>query len=420
MHQPIRAHVEAAVDLDGARDRLCARRGADRVTRFFCATPPPPVRSLRELLAGLGLTPFSGAVRVAFTGNSTAAGLRSVNPLNPRSLVFDGVPKAPASTRQFLAEGFTRGEQVVELVTRDEVTKQLEFFVVVFDQPCNRAGCSLRDLLTERIESGWTRVVPVHASELTNTAVDCLRCHQVDGKRVLRMQEFAAPWMHFFGEDLTESRALAETFLSAHGAEASFGGVPVQRVARGSDPASLSSLVAQESEGTQPNEFRSFPIQLEAQHGERTEWNRIFEEARAGRAIAVPHWSSFVTERRVLDEVAAQYRAALLDETLPVPDVRHLLSHDAEASMSIRATPGATARELVAQQCRSCHHRGLDPSVSRARFDADDFERLPLEVRQRAVQRLRLAADDVLVMPPSVSSTLSDEERDVLEAALLP
>src|SRR5688572_11999120 len=76
---------------------LCAKGYADTVTQVFCAGPtPPPLTSLADLRVLLGLELVPGQNASATGGNpgfavahlSTAVGMRHVNELNPRVVIF--------------------------------------------------------------------------------------------------------------------------------------------------------------------------------------------------------------------------------------------------------------------------------------------------------------------------------------------
>src|SRR5690606_15360220 len=94
-------------------------------------------------------------------------------------------------------------------------------------------GCDLAALLTEEIEHDWTAYSIYDHDDLEPTSFDCLSCHQPgppESKRILRMQELSAPWLHWFPQRFsqhTESdRVLLAQFLEAHGNEQQYGGIP--------------------------------------------------------------------------------------------------------------------------------------------------------------------------------------------------
>ena len=101
---------------------------------------------------------------------------------------------------EFVAAGFTRGEQLVELVALDPATYEYKFYLLRFEQACNRSRCTPEDLLTEKIESGWTGWTLYADRDLEDTALDCLSCHLPFGKgthKLLLMRQVTDPWMHW-------------------------------------------------------------------------------------------------------------------------------------------------------------------------------------------------------------------------------
>lgn len=397
---------------------LCARGNDDRVTRYFCRVPAPAPTSLRALEAGLELLPGSPGVFFALTAHSTALGSRSVNPLNPRAIIFDGMPRDRLSKRRFLAAGFTRGEPVVELVTRDETTQQLRFFVVAFTQPCDARGtCTTADRLTEAAESGWTSTALYEDVDLENTALDCLRCHQPAGpgtRRILRMQELRFPWTHFLAprdQSLTGFE-LSKDFFTAHSSTEQYGGVPSSLILSGSDPNTLSQLIAQEESGEQPNEFPGFSINLEREStGTSPTWDALLTRAASGEVMPVPWWGLRVTEPARQASAAEAYREAVRTQAwAKVPDLRALHTEEVERATGIRPIAHATGREVLTQACAQCHQPARNQQLSRARFDAISLERLPRAVKELAIERMRLLRDDPRHMPPELTNVLTDEE----------
>ena len=398
---------------------LCARGNDDRVTRFFCQTPPPSPQGLVELYRGLGLEPGTPGTFVALTAHSTALGIRSVNALNPRALVFDGLPRDRLSRRRFVAAGFTRGEPIVELVTRDETTQQLRFFVVVTTRPCDEtSSCVLSDRLTEAAESGWTSKTLYEDVDLENTALDCLRCHQPEGPgtpRILRMQELHFPWTHFFAPKTQSVTGfeLVRDFFTAHSTSARYGGVPGELVLGASDPNALSQLVTQEESAAQPNEFPGFTIALERDAtGVSATWDALAAKAASAEAIPVPWWGLRVTELQAQTVVASTFQRAVREDRLAeVPELRALHTEEVERATGIRPLASASGREVLVQACGQWHQSRRNQQLTRARFDALRLDAMSCEERQLAADRMRLPEEDALHMPPGFSVVLTAEEQ---------
>ena len=96
---------------------------------------------------------------------------------------------------------FQRGVQKVELIARDRGRDSRNFYLIAFEQACNRsdAGCGPGDLYTPAVETDWLEVSVVDDEDLANTPSDCRQCHQ-RGRDVptLLMRELNNPWTHFF------------------------------------------------------------------------------------------------------------------------------------------------------------------------------------------------------------------------------
>ena len=188
---------------------VCARSVDNAIRRLFCGATPPVVAGLTDLQNALKLGSAyikdtsqitqGDFASVSITGHSTALSSRSVSAINPRVIAV----RVEAAPVEMLATGFTRGEQVVELVVRDRGDKELRFYLVGFAQACNaqEQGCTPGDLLTPATERDWTEVTLYDEEDLEDTVLDCRECHQPNGPgtpKLLRMQEFEKPWTHWF------------------------------------------------------------------------------------------------------------------------------------------------------------------------------------------------------------------------------
>ena len=210
--------------------RICSRGLNDLVSQAFCGKAMRP-KSLSELYAALGLQ-FSkpegkngepGNPAFALTGHSSALGARFVSSINPQVFVWTG-PNQPTT---FVATGFIRGEQIVEMVGLDPSNDSFEFYLLRFEQTCNaNGGCTNGDLLTGAVESNWTKLSLYNDVDIEDTQFDCLECHQTDGpghKRILRMQERTLPWTHWFSETQPGGKALELDYHTAHPVTEDFG-----------------------------------------------------------------------------------------------------------------------------------------------------------------------------------------------------
>ena len=118
----------------------------------LCDKSTPPISGLDDLYRALRLG-RPGQRLVATTVNSLGLSARTVSSLNPRVLVFDDTSHLSEADEyeQVVAAGFTRGEQLVELVGLDPATYEYNFYLLRFQQACNRTRCTPEDLLTEKI-----------------------------------------------------------------------------------------------------------------------------------------------------------------------------------------------------------------------------------------------------------------------------
>ena len=105
-------------------DRVCGRKRGDAFSKVLCgAGGRPEIRDFAELLELVGLNEQRA---FALTGNSTSLLARNVSALNPRILVFPRVDDDLRRPDAMTAVGFVRGEQLVELVSRDPSSNDLQ------------------------------------------------------------------------------------------------------------------------------------------------------------------------------------------------------------------------------------------------------------------------------------------------------
>lgn len=427
-------------------EAVCARSGQDSIRAVFCSDQPPPA-SLAELQARLHVSSAeivgvdelkSGDLAtLSVSGHSSALSRRSVSAINPRVIAlrlrFTPNPKPDEkSPSRMLAVAFTRGEQFVELVASDDVSKTLSFYLVGFRQACNDqpGGCDLGDLLTEAVETHWTEISLYDETDLANSVLDCAPCHQPDGpgsRKLLRMQELDSPWTHWFSPSTEGGRALVADFAAAHGDE-SVGGMTSQQIQQ-ADPNSLASMVFLDTP-VQPNEFDSTLIEEQVKQsaaalggnqpsdnsipGVSATWRMAFERASRGEAIAVPYYDVKITDADKLAEMTAAYEAYRLGE-LPaaeLPDIRAIFPDDPQrlAEMGIGTLPGLDGAEVLLAACAQCHNERLDQQLSRARFRAD-LQGMDRAEKDAAIARLMLPPEHPLAMPPARLRVLTREAR---------
>lgn len=447
------AHEPLAGYPTGERQRqiLCARPGKNPIKDVFCAAERPTIRSLTDLQRALDLDfradppppPTDGGVpppppadvdptqvntngrvnpQFALNAHSTSLVTRYTSSINPRAVIFR------QTGRNFIAMGFVRGEQFVELITRER-SGNLAFFLVQFRQACNDApsGCTPGDLYTPQVERDWTSYSVYGGEDVRNNVMDCAQCHQPGGpgtRAILRMQEQQFPWTHWMRVASVGGLALIGDYTNAKGDE-SFAGIPGSMLNR-SDPLLLQLLLAFQGFAAQPNEFPTGAIENEVANsafgqpflnntpGKSATWDALYAKNVAGETIQVPYHDVKVTDPAKLATVSRAY-ARFRTGALPkeqVPDLSDVFSSDRKvlAEIGFAPQPGLDGAGLIQQLCTQCHNDKLDQSVSRARFSTD-LSKMSREEKDIAIQRLMLADDDVRAMPPRRFRTVTEEER---------
>jgi hypothetical protein len=413
---------------------LCARQGDDLVRDIFCGSEATPIGNLSDLQRVLGIDPDDIEVDrgASVTGHSTALATRSVSAVNPR-VVFVRIEVATID-QEALALAFVRGEQNVELVVRDRLSRELSFYLVSYAQTCNAEpqGCNPGDLLTPETELGWQDVTLLDEEDLKNTVLDCRQCHQPDGPgtpKILRMQELKQPWTHWFDSRMKGGIALLDDYFAMKGDEA-LAGISALRMS-GTRAAQLETFVRTESgnSGVQPNEFATMRIEEEVSTsapgqprdnsvpGRSAAWRAQYEIAMRGGSINVPYHDVKVTDPLKLAAATAAYQSYLAGDLSKnaLPDFRDIYPDDPQiqAELGFTTEPGLDGAGVLRQACYQCHNPRLDQSLSRAQFTAD-LSMLDRQQRDRAIERLLLPPDDPKAMPPPRLRTLTTEARERL------
>lgn len=397
-----------------SRSDLCARLNQDVIADALCADPRQPIDSVLALRRLLGLAEVGVFTKHAAVTHSTSLFGRHVTPLNPRVIYFRG-NSADGDRSPLTALALTRGAPLIELVARDRATQDLRFYLLRFEPACGD-GCTLAQKITSAAESGWRDVWFAEDSELENTELDCLRCHQPRGPgtpKMLRMNELRRPWTHWMADHLRDETGaeLEADHRGAHHHEAlmnSDGFHP--------DPLALEALLDGEGFSDQPHEFDSLQIE------QRPEvWDGLYAKSVEARAMPVP-----VRPLRATDadrQALAQQRYLEVTKgerpESQLIDTRHLNSVDAERSARVRPSAGASGEQIIVELCGACHNSTLNQNISRARFDVDRLaEQRASGENAVAIGRLELEPTDPLHMPPQMSGELTDDERARAIAAL--
>jgi DNA-binding beta-propeller fold protein YncE/cytochrome c peroxidase len=413
---------------DETYDRVCARAPADAFAKALCETGVrPAIGSLTDLYALAGL----GRERLfALTANSTSLVSMSVSAINPRLIVFPRVGGEGQPLEAMTAVSFVRGEQFVEIVSRDPVTQDLNFYLVAFEQACSytATGCDLASLLSEEIEHAWTEYSVYDQDDLEVTSFDCLSCHRPGGvgtKRILRMQELSSPWMHWFPQRFVQrtdsDRVLGAAFAEAHQPDAQYGGIPLAVITNALDEGSgaqLEALLRAEGFSEQPNPFDA-QIAAEMKSGTSPTWQARFDAHLRGEAIAVPYPLLDVTDPTKRADAVRSYLdvAAGVAPRESLLDVRKVFSSDAEEKLSFVPRPGADGRAVLQQMCARCHDGRGNPSLAKNQFDVLRLDAMSRSAKDHAIERIH--ATDERRMPPWRAGSLTPEAVQAATAELL-
>jgi YVTN family beta-propeller protein len=409
----------------GAYDRICGRGRGDSFATVLCAGGRrPEIRDLRELLELVGLQDRRA---FALTGNSTSLVAMSVSAINPRILIFPRVGGDLKRPDAMTAVGFVRGEPFVELASRDPSTDDINFYLLAFERSCSYAsgGCDLASLLTEEIEHGWTAYSVYDQDDLEPTSFDCKSCHQLGGpgtKRILRMQELASPWMHWFPQRFVQrtdsDRVLGAQFVDAHRDDTQYGGVPVETIANALDDGSgaqLEALVRAEGFGAQPNPFDA-QIAAEMKGGASPTWEARFQTHLAGGAIAVPYPRIDVTDEAKRAAAVRAYQDVVRGAAPrgALPDVRQVFSADAAEKLSFVPQPGAGGAVVLTQMCARCHDGRGNPQLGKNQFNVLKLSEMSRAQKDVAIRRI--SEPGLTRMPPWRVGSLT---ADAIRAATL-
>ncbi len=351
---------------------------------------------------------IAGYLAVALLDHSTSLSGSLVSPINPRAILL-GTPTALA---------FNRGVQSVEIATLDREKFTFNFYLVSFEQACNRAagGCTPGDLYTPSIESNWTHVDVQDAEDLKDTPNDCRQCHQRGLKDpILLMRELEGPWTHFFEPDgdtttfpETTGSQILDDYLSAKGNE-EYAGVPSLLLRQ------TSGFLLEESvTGVQPLVFDGSAIMNErwpyvdggypATPQRSATWYNGYEAFKRGEQLALPYFDPRPTDVAKQATLTAAYQRYRKQEigAAELPDLSDIFSDDPEtrAELGLQTQPGTTPAQALVQACGTCHNDVLDQSISRAHFNIDiaRMSRAELDV---ALARLRLPRTAPNAMPPA-------------------
>lgn len=390
-------------------ERLCSLNRDDDFVRRVCTTERPEITSLKGLIALLGLDENAA---FALTANSTSLVMRSVSAVNPRAVIFPKVVGDDLPPPELNIVSFVRGEPFVEIAARNS-QGDYNFYLMVFERQCDyEAGCDLASRFTEEIESGWTAYSIYPESDLKDTPLDCMSCHQPGGHgtpTILRMQEFRSPWLHWFPQKFSQRTpsdiVLLPQFLEAHGVDQQYAGIPIATietaVAEGSG-AHLEELLRSEGQAEQPNVFDPFIERELAESGQSERWDALYAAFLNAEAISVPFPGVDPADPALRQAVVKSYvdvvsGAAPRESLLSMND---LFTGEARVMLGIVPPPDADGKTVLNVACGRCHDGRGDPSLVRSAFNVKALDQMSREIKDRAVERMQAGQDARAVMPP--------------------
>jgi len=418
--------------------RVCARGATDRIATALCTKAAPAVRGLDELYRVLRLDQPAAMV-TATTTHSLGLSSRTVSALNPRVLALQNISdKSRQPTyEQVAVTTFARGEQMVEMAALDPATYDFNFYLLRFEQACNRARCTPEDLLTEKIESGWTGWTLYSDNDLEDTPLDCISCHKPFGPkehRQLLMRQVLDPWMHwghFRGGDehaLCSDRpadagpgkvvAVADgldLLRTVEGASGRYAGIPVAELHAALSGEILvkfvtaaEGLVRVSPYGLKHNypfgqmDFPTREVLCERfRTGRSPTWEKLRRESHE-RGLQIPFYGPDVTDPRRRAEVGADRTAFLRrhadDDAFDV--AASFLSDDVGPAVGFVPREDEKAPEILRAMCVRCHNAATDEHLRRARFNAEAIDRIDPVTATAIRRRLSLPRSSPELMPP--------------------
>lgn len=421
--------------------RVCDRGAADRIATVLCDESTNRIEGLQDLYRALRLEQPAERLVAAAT-HSLGLSARIVSSANPRALVFtnSSVYGETLDYEEVVATAFTRGEQQVELVGLDPATYEYNFYLLRFAQRCNATHCTPEDLLTERIEGGWTNWSLYSDRDLVDTPLDCVTCHLPFGpgsRKMLLMRQSIDPWMHWgdfrggderlCGEPKVEG-APPQVVITAEGldllqelegANGRYAGVPVPELHAALSGDYLSDFLVDADNLIRASPVAPYPYEQLNFHTREVSCERFYqgtsptwdEERRASMARGLPQ--PFYAPDVLAPEQRARLengRAALLaGESGSAFDVAaSLLSLETATAIGFLPREQDSAPEILRALCVRCHAHDTESGLNRARFDVESLDSIDPATFQTVRQRLTLPKTSPLVMPPRRVGELPD------------
>ncbi|MBJ96165.1 MAG: hypothetical protein CMP23_17015 [Rickettsiales bacterium] len=478
--------LSGADQLDAVCSQMAKNNTVSVVRDVFCTTPAPRIGGTLELLEALGLAfdgPGGRYAQMAFNsgnpgwslvGHSASLSRRITSPVNPRAIIHTVAETHLEPTPGFVTVAFVRGEGFAEIITHNPDNDELDFFLLKYDFRCAaeperfwdsheqvyfwRQECSDEERFSEQVESGWTGYSLYHHTDLENTVLDCLVCHQhglrssSTARPSLLMFELNSMWIHWFYDNqyfnnwvenptsMGPFHVALQQYVTAHATEAeplggTYAGIPDGAV-YGSRPKSLEDFIEGNGFG---NGFDNNVYEADANESGLLEdhrargmfhahsWEELYALNLHGLMIAPPGKGEIPFDWNKLTFLLEQYNAYRRGVSTEFPDVSDIFEEASLAAVGLAPHPGLNAPEILVQSCAQCHHDALNPTVSRARFkigpsavgqlesrEGDYVGALELAELQTLRNRINLPEDHLQVMPPFRIRSLNADQRELV------
>jgi hypothetical protein len=428
----------------GPVSRGCQIGAADRVAKYLCDRAAPRVQGLADLYRTLRLEQPAALVAAVAT-HSLGLSARTVSALNPRVLVFQdiGDKSRQPTYDQLTVTTFVRGEQLVEIAALDPATYQYNFYLLRFEQACNRTSCTPEDLLTEKIETHWTGWTLYAERDLEDTPLGCPSCHQPFGPgtpKQLLMRQIYDPWMHWSDFRGGDEKSLCperpadggktvvtvdglDLLARVEGASGRYAGLPVAMLEGTKSGELVNNLVVESDNIVRLSPYglkKNFPsgqigfqtreVLCERFHtGTSPTWDQHQRQSRE-HGLPVPYYGPDVTDRIGHEDFIAG-RADFLRRHSGADafDVAaSLLAADVASAVGFVPQPNDSASEILHAMCVRCHASNTDSRLRRARFNAEAIDKIDPVTATAIRRRLSLPKTSPEVMPPVRVGELPD------------